>query len=285
MVLMLFVIWIKTKHLTAVTMSSGAIRRTFPTVLSSCILSGMSWVNGLKSQLSKNRALSEYFDQIRNYPRLDAEQEKLLARQAHAGDREAYDKLVQSNLRLVVSIAKKYHTEGASIQDFVQDGNIGLMRAARRFDPERGIKFSTYATYFIRNALDKSVHGKYSIIRVPYKAAIRAEQGKKTLMAKAARKARAVFFCANFDDYRTDDSRFDLIDNVDTKRYVIGILSRLSVYERLIIRFRFGLARRDGKAHTFARLAKRLKMSKENVRLIQQRGVELLGHVINCENL
>src|SRR5690554_916928 len=96
---------------------------------------------------SRENGLSTYLAEISKIPLLTTSEEIRLARRAQAGDREARRKIIVSNLRLVVSIAKKYLYYGLPLQDLIEEGNLGLMKAVDRYDPERGCKFSTYATW------------------------------------------------------------------------------------------------------------------------------------------
>ena len=105
--------------------------------------------------------------QIGSFNLLSNEKEKELAARAKNGDANAKKTLVEHNLRLVVSIARKYKGVGMSFQDLVQEGSMGLMRAADKFDPDKGFKFSTYATYWIKQAISRAVAEQNRIIRVP----------------------------------------------------------------------------------------------------------------------
>jgi RNA polymerase primary sigma factor len=111
--------------------------------------------------------LARYFGQIGRGRLLTHEEEIDLGRRTREGDRTARSKLIEKNLRLVIPIAKKYRGMGLPFGDLIQEGNIGLMRAADKFDPEKGFRFSTYATWWIRQAVQRAVADKGRTIRVP----------------------------------------------------------------------------------------------------------------------
>lgn len=108
-----------------------------------------------------------YMSAAKSHQLLNEKEEKELAVRIAAGDKEALDKLVSSNLRLVVSIAKRYQGLGLPLDDLIQEGNIGLITAAKRFDPERGTRFTTYAVYWIRQSIGRSVYNNGRSIRLP----------------------------------------------------------------------------------------------------------------------
>jgi RNA polymerase sigma factor (sigma-70 family) len=111
--------------------------------------------------------LARYFGQIGRGRLLTHEEEIDLGRRAREGDETARSKLIEKNLRLVIPVAKKYRGMGLPFGDLIQEGNIGLMRAADKFDPEKGFRFSTYATWWIRQAVQRAVADKGRTIRVP----------------------------------------------------------------------------------------------------------------------
>jgi RNA polymerase primary sigma factor len=121
------------------------------------IVESEEMVDGIKS----------YLRSIGNHPRLSFEEEKELSQRALSGDKDAINILVESNLLLVVSIAKKYYGCGLPLLDLIQEGNIGLLTAARKYDGEKGFRFSTYATYWIRQSISRALGESARTIRIP----------------------------------------------------------------------------------------------------------------------
>src|SRR5690242_13232255 len=112
-------------------------------------------------------SVKQYLKEIGTYPLLTAEQELQLAERVAHGDLRARQKLIEANLRLVVSVAKRYSNQGLPLLDMVQEGNIGLMRAAQKFDYRRGFRFSTYATWWIRQAISRAIAEHSRTIHIP----------------------------------------------------------------------------------------------------------------------
>ena len=111
--------------------------------------------------------LTQYLSRVRDGRLLDAGEERDLSRRAHGGDREARRRLIESNLRLVISIAKKYRGRGVPFEDLIQEGNAGLIKAVEKFDPEMGNRFSTYATWWIRQAVTRAIADQARTVRLP----------------------------------------------------------------------------------------------------------------------
>jgi len=120
-----------------------------------------------RSNTFKEGSLDQYLQEISIYPLIDREEEARLARLIRKDDEEALDKLVRSNLRFVVSVAKKYQNQGVPLSDLINEGNLGLIRAAHKFDETKGIKFISYAVWWIRQAILQALAEQSRIVRVP----------------------------------------------------------------------------------------------------------------------
>src|SRR6266571_4748491 len=125
-----------------------------------------TYVNG-DLAVATTDALQLFLNEAARYPLLTAEEEVELAKRVERGDKQAKDRMINSNLRLVVSIAKRYQGHGVALLDLIQEGTIGLIRAVEKFDWRRGFKFSTYATWWIRQAVQRGVANKARTIRIP----------------------------------------------------------------------------------------------------------------------
>ena len=139
---------------------------------------------------STTDALQLFLNEIRRYPLLTAEEEIELSKRIERGDVEAKERMINSNLRLVVSIAKKYQGSELSLLDLIQEGILGLIRASEKFDWRRGYKFSTYATFWIRQAIQRGVENKSRSIRIPVHIAQRERKIARTERELAGRLGR-----------------------------------------------------------------------------------------------
>ncbi|MGH7545386.1 MAG: sigma-70 family RNA polymerase sigma factor, partial [Gemmatimonadota bacterium] len=120
-----------------------------------------------RGAMAPQGSLDEYLREISAYPLIDRAEEAALARRIARGEREALCKLVNSNLRFVVSIAKKYQNQGVALADLISEGNLGLIRAAEKFDETKGVKFISYAVWWIRQAILQALAEQSRIVRVP----------------------------------------------------------------------------------------------------------------------
>lgn len=117
--------------------------------------------------ISAERCLETYLQEINEVPLLNAEQEQALGRRIQAGDLAAREHMIRANLRLVVSVAKMYNDRGLALQDLIAEGNIGLMKAAEKFNPDAGCRFSTYGTWWIKQAIRRALTNTVKPVRVP----------------------------------------------------------------------------------------------------------------------
>ncbi len=150
---------------------------------------GVAYANGALAAATTD-ALQLFLNEIRRYPMLTASQEAELARRVERGDDQARERLINSNLALVVSIAKRYRGHGLSLLDLIQEGVIGLMRAVEKFDWRRGHKFSTYATWWIRHAVRRAVANKARAIRIPVNVLEREQRITRAERGLAAKLGR-----------------------------------------------------------------------------------------------
>lgn len=259
-------------------------------------------------------SLTWYLDQINKIPLLSREDEDVYSRRARAGDEEAKNKLVSSNLRFVVSIAKKYQTNGISLLDLINEGNMGLIKAAERFDPDKGFHFISYAVWWIRQAIMLAISQKTSLIRIPLNRTSdlqRIEDVQKKLEHKLGRAPLASEIAEDLDmpdkdishlrnisqDYISldaaagdsedttfmslvEDKRVDapdkkLIDE-SLRDALDDVLATLTDAERNIIRMRFGL---DGqKPLSLQQIGEQFHLSKERIRQIEKKAIRRLRH-------
>src|SRR5918996_724952 len=135
-------------------------------------------------------ALQLFFNEMRRYPLLTKEEEIDLAQRIERGDLEAKERLINSNLRLVVSNARRYMRQDLNLLDLIQEGILGLIRAAEKFDHRRGFKFSTYATFWIRQAIQRALESRERTIRIPNQVAQRERKVMRTELELAAKLGR-----------------------------------------------------------------------------------------------
>src|SRR3712207_2775255 len=257
--------------------------------------------------------LARYFGQIGSGRLLTHEEEIDLGRRAREGDKMARSKLIEKNLRLVIPVAKKYRGMGLPFGDLIQEGNIGLMKAADKFDPEKGFRFSTYATWWIRQAIQRAVADKGRTIRVPVhmgekirkmaraynelSAKLRREptdeevaeklgwdvdrvKGVKSAMPDATSLNQPLSSDEDsselgdfVEDERESGMAGEVVRNLE-KRRLMESVARLPERERRVLVRRYGL---DGeKPATLADLSEELAVSRERVRQLQREAERIL---------
>ncbi|GMV92671.1 MAG: hypothetical protein AMXMBFR82_24490 [Candidatus Hydrogenedentota bacterium] len=252
----------------------------------------------------RESGLSTYLAEISRIPLLATSEEIRLAEEAQKGSAEARRKLIVSNLRLVVSIAKKYLYYGLPLQDLIEEGNIGLMKAVERYDPGRGCKFSTYATWWIRQAITRALSNYGRTVRIPVYVTDNVARYKKTaeeLYIKTGKRPDAeevaeamgikisealklqsfVDEVSPLDNPETmsDDNgrgipealeprRVDeAIAQIELDQQLEEIMKQLNPREQNIIRFRYGLM--DGRAHTLEQTGRKFNLTRERIRQIE----------------
>lgn len=262
-----------------------------------------------------------YLSSIGKYPRLSFEDEKELSKKVLAGDSDAATKLVESNLLLVVSIAKKYHGCGLPLLDLIQEGNLGLMKAAQRYDGSKGFRFSTYATYWIRQSISRALGETGRTIRIPanmidllnkVKRAIEELSKENGCMPTETEiseyldieldKVQAVLDIAavtmsldvpvdedgevSFGDLVADpDSDSIMADLIieTNKQIVNNVLSTLSTREADILRKRFGID--EVRPMTLEEVGKEYGLSKERIRQIETSALRKLRNPLRSQAL
>lgn len=262
-----------------------------------------------------------YLKSIGNHPRLSFDQEKELSVKALAGDREAINTLVECNLLLVVSIAKKYYGCGLPLLDLIQEGNTGLIKAAEKYDGSRGFRFSTYATYWIRQAISRALGDQSRTIRIPANMVELLSKVKKAtaeLTQKLGRvpsdKEIAAHMGIELDKVQTvmdlaqattsldtpvDDegetSMGDLIADHSAEnplaniikeansQIIESILDTLGAREAEILKMRFGII--GDKAMTLEEVGAHYGLSKERIRQIENKAIRKLRHPARAKML
>ena len=254
-----------------------------------------------------------YLREIGKIPLLTAEEELALAKKVVSGDKRAKDQMAEANMRLVVSIAKRYVGRGLDLLDLIQEGNTGLLRAVEKFDPDRGFKFSTYATWWIRQAITRAIADQARTIRIPVHmvetinkllrtqrrltqelnrepsneeiaAAMEMDVDKVEHIMKIKQDISSLD--ASVRDDEEDSVLGDFIEDEDQKtpsesasdqllkEQVKQILGTLTEREQKILKLRFGLE--DGKSHTLEEVGQEFSVTRERIRQIEAKALAKL---------
>ena len=255
-----------------------------------------------------------YLREIGKIPLLTSEEELALAKRVVEGDRRAKDKMAEANMRLVVSIAKRYSGRGLDFLDLIQEGNTGLLRAVEKFDPDKGFKFSTYATWWIRQAITRAIADQARTIRIPVHMVETINKLLRTQrrMTQELNREPTVEELAKELDMEPDKIEYvmkikqditsldgavgrdddedsvlgDFIEDEDSatpeesasvqrlKEQVQAALGALSDREQKIIRMRFGLD--NGKSHTLEEVGQEFAVTRERIRQIEAKALAKL---------
>jgi RNA polymerase primary sigma factor len=269
----------------------------------------------------KEVGLETYFKEINCINLLTAQQEKELAIEIRKGDAAAREQMIKANLRLVVSIAKRYRNRGLTFLDLIQEGNTGLMKAVEKYEYRRGYKFSTYATWWIRQAITRSIADQARTIRIPVhmiETMSKVRNATKKLIQKNGREptikeistelgiseeeSRKVIkiskhpisldrpigdsddgFFGDFIEDRTTESPINAATHEMLKEKLDQVLGTLTYREREIIKLRYGLG--DGYTYTLEEVGKIFRVTRERVRQIEAKAVRKLQHPIRSRML
>lgn len=267
-------------------------------------------------------SIQMYLREIGKVPLLSTDEEVALAKRIERGDADAKHKLIKANLRLVVSIAKKFTGKNLSLLDLIQEGNIGLFRAVEKFDYHKGYKFSTYATWWIRQAITRSLADQSRTIRIPVHMVEninRFQQVERRLVQDLGREPMPEEIAAEMGEELDkvnhiikisqetislgtpvgDDSEDSVLEDFieDQKTltpdraaalqilgdYVKAVISELTPREQKVLEMRFGL--KDGVAHTLEEVGKEFDVTRERIRQIEAKSLEKIEKIKGIEKL
>lgn len=277
---------------------------------------------GNNKDVSKHESVMEnyhmYLRDISHTELLTAEEELALAKEIVAGNNEARKAMIEKNLRLVINIAKHYLNRGLSLEDLVEEGNIGLIIATDKFDPSKGFRFATYATWWIRQAVERAVMNNGRTIRIPvhvwrdvveYKKVLRdltkELQREPTLAEVASSLNKPMIKVVELADCGKDvlsldsslsgsndggdelvvnvqaheqDEPFSIAEQADLRKLITELLDHLDVESQIVLVKRFGL--HDGVPISLEEVAMLLNVSREKVRILQNKALKKLRNVL-----
>jgi RNA polymerase primary sigma factor len=234
------------------------------------------------SDSADDDAFQAFLERIGTYRLLRPEEELELARRIERGDLSAKERMVCANLRLVVSVARQYSGPGLPFLDLVQEGMLGLIRAVEKFDWRKGFRFSTYATWWIRQAVERARDGKGDAIRLPVGVVRRQRQGLASsevprVVASLDGRLGSGDEDVTLGDLLADDgpTPFELAEQAVRRRALDAALDDLPVRERHVLWLRYGLA--GGQPEPLREVGRRLGLTTERVRQIERAALTRLG--------
>jgi len=267
-----------------------------------------------------SRALRRYLEDISRYPLFDEKEEKLLGERIRRGDAEALKRLIESNLRFVVSYVKRYQGMGLGLLDLMHEGNLGLIEAARRFDPKRNVKFISYAVWWVRQAVIHALTQSQRIAHVPQKlsdqilqmkrkaALLKSELDRDPSRAEIAaamgltvqdvedlemlvEKDVSLSDSFNDDDMKMEEKLSDTlapsVEHQIIRSSILGqlrdVMTELEEKEALVLKWRFGLD--DDQPLTLQEIGDRLHLTRERIRQIEQKAMTKLRRSSRLQQL
>lgn len=270
-----------------------------------------------EAAISAERCLETYLTEINEVPLLDAKEEQDLGRKIQAGDQRARERMIRANLRLVVAVAKTYGDRGLSLQDLIAEGNIGLMKAAEKFDPDAGCRFSTYGTWWIKQSIRRALTNTVKQVRVPSYMAelisrwrvvsleltyllgrsptveeVAAELEipeeswpllKRTIHTSGLGQQVSLDALTANQDTVEDASAVtpeEQLLNSDMIAKLGDLLKVIDEREATILRLRYGLGSPDGETMTLKEIGKVVGLTRERVRQIEQEALKKLYGVM-----
>ena len=275
----------------------------------------------MQEQYSVDDPVRMYLKDIGRISLLSADDEKIYATRMKNGDDNAKNKIVEANLRLVVSIAKKHVGKGMAFLDLIQEGNLGLMKAVEKFDPEKGYKFSTYATWWIRQAITRAIADQGRMVRIPVhmvETIHKVSRASRALVQELGRDPTPEEIAEKIDmtpDKVRDTMKYalepvsletpigeeedshlgDFIPDEDSpspdgaasyqllKAQLNAVLHTLTPREEEVLRLRFGLD--DGRTRTLEEVGEKFKITRERIRQIEAKAIRKLRHPSRSKKL
>ncbi len=266
-------------------------------------------------------SIRQYLKEIKDIPLLTPEEEIRLARLVKKGDEKARKRMIQSNLRLVINIAKRYTHLGLPIMDLIEEGNMGLMKAVEKFDPKKGYRFSTYGAWWVKQYITRAIANQGKTIRVPVYMVETISRLKKTqehLTQKFGRKPRInelakamkmpikkvrlisdqISRTTSLDAPVGEDESGQVIDLIEDEtssspvdeftkvmrhERIKDLLEKMNKREQEILSLRFGL--QDGATHTLSETAKRFGITRERVRQIENAAMRKLRSYLAAQDM